>query len=238
MIDPNWADDVPKTPPEERYGGGVGFHEEEDADESHTSDNTEETDAADESQSRTFDERAGWLTPSTEIEPEDVGSQRGSVCPVCLEADDELDVARGSFGTVTFGNLQVFYQLLEKHGLTYAGRETTDPTPETSLNSAYVSRTYVAADGLRVVADTKSGREKEGYLSSIEVYGPAGAATAFTEDLLSVVKSIKREHRALSLVDHANAADDGERIEDEHRLISRGESAEVVRRLASAGGSS
>ena len=235
MIDPDWAENVPETPPEERYGGGVGFHEDEDSDGRDTSDDSGKAGEGTETASSTFDERAEWLTPGTEIEPEDVGSQTATTCPSCLEADEQLDVARAAFGSVTFGDLQVFYQLLEKNGLSYAGEETTDPTPDIDFDSAYLSRTYVAADGLRVVAETKSGREGEGYLSSVDVYGPAGAATTFTEDLLSVVKSIKREHRALSLVEHANAAGNGEHIEEEHRLIPRTESAEVVRRLTSEG---
>lgn len=237
MIESDWADDVPETPPEERYGGGVGFHEDEDTDTSDTTDDGDtKADVTADVTSATFDERAEWLTPATEIEPEDVGTQTAVTCPNCLKEDHQLEIARGSLGTVNLGDPQVFYQLLEKHGLTYAGEETTDPTPEIDLDSAYLARTYVAADGLRVVAETKSGREAEGYLSSLEVHGPAGAATAFTEDLLSVAKSIKREHRALSLVEHADAAGTSERVADEHRLIPRQECAEVVRRLPGDGG--
>lgn len=236
MIESNWADDVPETPPEERYGGGVGFHEDEVTDTSDTTDDDAKVDVTAEVTSVTFDERAEWLTPGTEIEPKDVGSQTVGTCPDCLEEDEQLEIARASFGTVKFGDLQVFYQLLEKHGLTYAGEETADPTPDIDLDSAYLVRTYVAADGLRVVAETKSGREGEGYLSSLDVHGPAGAATTFTEDLLSIAKSIKREHRALSLVEHADDAETSDRVADEHRLIPRRECAEVVRRLPGDGG--
>lgn len=169
-----------------------------------------------------------------DTEPESREDLRGQVdapCYDCLNDDEAVEVARAAFEIVDFEAKDEYLQLLAEHGLRLVD---TTPADETRFGT-YAEYTYVAPDGLRVQEKRHVGKDRF-YASYLNISGPAGATTEFTEGVLSTATRIKRELRALSLVEHADAADDdGRRVHDEHRLIPRERSAEVVARLPEVG---
>jgi hypothetical protein len=169
-------------------------------------------------------DRVEWLDPEAKIGRDALTSRTPAQtrCPSCLDGDEHVDVARGAYQLVTFPAGWVLYQLLRKHGLAYVSEGEPDAVGDRG-------RTYVAPDGLTVTA---TGHEGDGVVSYLDVRGPAAAAGVFVEDLLDVATAIKRELRALALVEDAAAAQrEGQRVPDERRLVDRETAADVVRRL-------
>jgi hypothetical protein len=202
---------------DELYGGGLDHdHEAPHA----TPDRSPDT--VDDGLSVPIDfETPEWVDDTRAVRDEDL-RDRAAVDAVCIECLD--DAARASYQVVGVPHASAFYQLLDRHGF---ARSVGDGP-----------RIWMADGGLDVVVHGASADPAVGdtYVSYLEVSGPADDVAAFVEDLLDVVVFAKRELRAPSLVEDADAAEEaGERVADSDRLVDRERAADAVLRLPGAG---
>jgi len=215
---PSWArdtDPVEETPEDEQYGGGLEFDHEP----AHTTEDDNEDDgdnAENDTEPEPDPETPAWVDDTRAVRDADLRDLH-MIDDVCVECID--DPARASYQLVEPAHASAWYQLLDRHGFARAVGED--------------ERVWGGDGGLVVRAHGQSvDADADRFLSYLEVRGPAPAVRAFVEDLLDVVKYIKRELRAPALVEDADAAQEaGERVPDADRLVDRDRAAETVARL-------
>jgi len=155
-----------------------------------------------------------WVDDTVAVRRDDLLAEDGFTAP-CLDCLDEH--ARAVYQLPYFPHASAYFQLLDRHGLRYfeGGRK---------------GARWIAESGLRVEPDGSADISAERYpsVSYLTARGSPEDVAAFVEDLFTVVKRIKRELRAPSLREHADAAGDFEAVDDEQRLVGRAPAAEVV----------
>jgi hypothetical protein len=210
-----WDLERDPIPEDEQYGGGLEFDHE--AARETTGLLNRSTDSSDGGPDPD-PETPAWVDDSRAIRGGDLRDPTDidAVCANCV-----TDASRGVYQSVEFAHTSAWYQLLDRHGF---GRSV-----ETDAD-----RIWGADGGLVVRAHGQStDPETNEYLSYLEITGPADAVASFVHDLLDLAPYIKRELRAPSLVEHADAAQDaGEPVPDAHRLVDRERAAKTVSHLA------
>jgi hypothetical protein len=210
-----WELERDPVPEDEQYGGGLEFDHEA----AHTTEDDNEDDgdnAENDTEPEPDPETPAWVDDTRAVRDADLRDLH-MIDDVCVECID--DPARASYQLVEPAHASAWYQLLDRHGFARALGED--------------ERVWGGDGGLVVRAHGQSvDADADRFLSYLEVRGPAPAVRAFVEDLLDVVKYIKRELRAPALVEDADAAQEaGERVPDADRLVDRDRAAETVARL-------
>jgi hypothetical protein len=211
---PSWATDPTvddPTPPARQWAYGGGRIDPE-TDTAEDDSSAAENDTGPEPEPET----PAWVDDTRAVRDDDLRSPSDveAVCRDCI-----TDAARASYQLVEPAHTSAWYQLLDRHGF---GRGVGED-----------ERVWGADGGVVVRAHGDSvGPDTDGYLSYLEVRGPAPAVRAFVEDLLDVATYIKRELRAPALVEDADAAQEaGERVPEAARLVDGDRAAETVARL-------
>ena len=219
---PSWAgsptvDD--ETPPEDRFGGGVDFDGPEPVTKSPSRDRSTSEDAEDDAPDP---ETPVWVDDTVAIRRGDLLAEDGFT-PPCLNCLDEQ--ARAVYQLPYFPHASAYFQLLDRHGLRCFEVDRGDGL-------------WIADSGLRVEAEGSAdiSAERHPSVSYLTARGSPEDVAAFVEDLTTVVKRIKRELRAPSLREHADAAGNFAAVDDEQRLVDRATVAEVVDNVSAEGG--
>ena len=210
---PSWMGDATvdtPTPPERQWALGP---REDDHDPAPSPDaDTTETDTEPETEPET----PAWVDDSRAVRDPDLRdpSDIDTMCRDCL-----TDAARASYQCVAPAHTSAWYQLLDRHGF---GRAVGED-----------ERVWGADGGLVVRAHGQSvDPDDDTHLSYLVISGSAADVSAFVEDLIDVTASVKRELRAPSLVEDADAAQvAGDRVPEDARLVNSDRAAETVRRL-------
>jgi len=212
---PSWAgsptvDD--ETPPEDRFGGGVDFDGPEPVTRPRSRDRTTTDDEDDEDDAPEPDTPA-WVDDTIAVRRDDLLAEDG-FAPPCLNCLDEQ--ARAVYQLPYFPHASAYFQLLDRHGLRCFEGDR--------------GGVWIADSGLRVEPEGVdiTDRRQRPTVSYLTARGSPEDVAAFVKDLFTVVKRIKRELRAPSLREHADAAGDFAAVDDEQRLVGRAPAAEVV----------
>ena len=196
---PTWGRDngeIPETPRSEQYGSGVGFHDADQTDDTETQqsdetdDNTDETDGVE--YTKPDPETPAWVDDTVAVTKEDVTPSCGH--PLSDRAISQVDdAARAVYQLPRFPHESAYYQLLDRHGLTFAGEQTEDDLVGDTTTD---KECWATRDGLKVT--TKDYRNEDGRLpeaSYLTVEGPSDDVADFVIDLLALAYRIKRELR-------------------------------------------
>lgn len=223
---PSWAgsaDVEEETPPEDRFGGGVDFDGPEPVTKSPSRDRSTTEDGEDAEDDAPDPDTPAWVDDTVALRRGDLLAEDGFT-PPCLNCLDEQ--ARAVYQLPNFPHASAYFQLLDRHGLRcFEGDRGGD--------------IWIADSGLRVepegCVDITDARQYP-TVSYLTARGAPEDVAAFVEDLLTVVKRIKRELRAPSLREHADAAGNFAAVDDEQRLVDRATVAEVVDNVSAEGG--
>jgi hypothetical protein len=224
--------DSDPVPEDEKYGGGLEFDKQW---ERQTATNpVADDDDDDDDEAQPPQETPAWIDDARGLIRDDLTPTGGDIADLQFRCETNIEnLARGVFNIVALPNDSAWFQLLERHGLILVdGEFSTLPIErKTGLSGNQVWH-WRNCNGLQLKVNGDVQERNDAYISYLNIRGPEQAVTSFTEDLLTLATWIKRELRAPSPIDIANTAQEsGERVPNDERLVDRGRTANVVRRL-------